>query len=123
MTVQHSPQTDNVSRSVEEQGTTTISLKTGSSEMTVELENVLASDLRAMQRSIQNENERGWLKKLRKKIKSVVPTIKDLWNNKIVKAHLWAYGCTKATTVGIGVGPYTYGVSVGVAIALSLIHI
>ena len=68
MEVLDSSQTDGVSRGVEDQGTTAVFLKTGSSEMIVELENVTASDLRAMQRSIQNENERGWLKKKLKRL-------------------------------------------------------
>ena len=68
MTVQDLPQTDNVSRSVEDQGTTVVFLKADSSEMTVELENVTASDVRAMQRSVQDENERIWFNRNMKNI-------------------------------------------------------
>ncbi len=66
MDIQDSLQTDGKSRSVEEQGATgatTISLDTAGSEMIVELEDVPASELRSMQRSIQNGDQRSWLSK------------------------------------------------------------
>lgn len=74
MDVRDSSQTNGVSRGVEGQGTATVSLKTDSSEMIVELENVTASDLRGMQRSTQNGYERGWFSK---KIKSVGSFLKQ----------------------------------------------
>ncbi len=111
MDVLDSSQTDGVSRSVEEQGITTISLKTDSSEMIVELENVTESDLREMQRSIQNENERGWFKKLRKQIKSIGSFVKqkvyDVIGN--TPAQRWRWLGWNALAAGV----YFYGAPYG----------
>lgn len=63
MEVKDSSQPDGASRGVEEQERATVSLKTGGSEMSVELEGVTATDLMTVQRSMQNGNERSWFSK------------------------------------------------------------